>query len=470
MKTINVMAPLVIGDPADPYNESANQAWLQFDNDLAAAKKAGVYAVSTDVWWGLVEKLERQYDWRYYKKLSDHIIAAGLKWVPILSLHKCGGNIGDDVNVYLPDYVWAKVAAKAGRTIRDIRYVSQQGNESDEFVACWATDFVLEDYIAFFVAFRDEFADKAAHIAEINVSLGPAGELRFPSYNSHDKNTGYPTPGALQCYSGLAREDFVAWVKAAYNDDAGIRAAWGEFVNIEPPVDVEQFFRNRDHITKQYGRDFFDWYSDSLLKHGKKVLQAAMDVFWAEGSPLLGVEIGAKVPGVHWRMGHWDGDRMVIGDRLAELTAGLIRTSGGDWHSDENGRGYRPIVKLFKDVQQHSTGGRIVMHFTCLEMPDGNDESLAFELVRWVGLEARRQGVPLKGENAIAGSLQLRESWTRMRMALGVPGDSGLYEGLTLLRVSDAVRTDLARGELEKTITLSNGSVVALQPVEQKAA
>src|SRR5262249_14823274 len=147
-------------------------------------------AVSTDVWWGLVEKSERQYDWRYYDKLSDHIIKAGLKWIPIISLHQCGGNIGDDVTVLLAQWLWAKLAKKlASGDINAEKYVSEQGNTSNEYVAVWATHLVLEDYVAFFAAFQAHFAAKSKHVAEVNISLGPAGELRYPSYNSHDKGT-----------------------------------------------------------------------------------------------------------------------------------------------------------------------------------------------------------------------------------------------------------------------------------------
>lgn len=457
---INVMAPLVVGDPADPDNETSRQAWATFKSHLATVKAQGVHAVSTDVWWGLVEQQERNYDWSYYDRVADAIIEAGLKWVPILSLHRCGGNVGDDVTVNVPSWVWPKLVAKLPNgSVNDVRYVSEQGNASDEFVSAWATDLVLDDYRAFFAEFKKHFAAKAQHIVEINISLGPAGELRYPSYNSHDKGTGYPSRGALQCYSRLARESWTKWVYNKYCDDDGIRAAWGGFDKIEPPVDVNVFFAQKLHLNSQYGRDLFDWYQESLLEHGRKVLTAALESIASDDSAFKGVDIGAKFPGVHWRTGHWNGDTMVMGDRLAELTCGLIRTSGGDWHNEEKGHGYRPIIALFKQLQSVKTSSRVVLHFTCLEMPDGGDgakaDSLAFQLVRWVGNEAARQQVVVKGENALAGTLGMRESWHRMRMAIGMPGRPGLYEGLTILRMSDVVTNDTARHEMEQTIALA---------------
>lgn len=458
---INVMAPLVVGDPADPDSDLSRQAWQSFKAHLAAVKAQGVNAVSTDIWWGLVETSEGCYDWSYYDRVSDAIIEAGLLWVPIISLHRCGGNVGDDVTVNLPKYVWPKLVGKlTNGKVEDVQYVSEQGNASDEFVSAWATHLVLDDYRRLFVAFQNHFASKAAHIVEINVSLGPAGELRFPSYNSHDEGTGYPTRGALQCYSRLARESFVTYVLGKYRDEAGVRAAWGHLEVIELPVNVTAFFAAQLHLNSQYGRDLFDWYQESLLAHGRKILTAAIETFASDGSAFKGADIGAKFPGVHWRTGHWAGDETVLGDRLAELTCGLIRTSSGDWGQEEKGHGYQPIISLFKELQAVRSACRVVLHFTCLEMSDGDGgaeaDSLAFQLVRWVGQEAHRQGVVIKGENALADTLGMRETWHRMRMAIGMPGRAGLYEGLTILRMSDVVLNDTARNELEFTIAQCN--------------
>ena len=206
--TINVMAPLVVGDPKDINSGASQAAWQTFEQHLRDIKALGVEAVSTDVWWGLVEPSEGNFDWSYYDHLSDVIINAGLEWVPILSFHQCGGNIGDDVYVPLPGWIWSRLASIAGCSVRDLKYVSEQGNACDEYISAWATQYALPFYQKVMTAFRNHFAAKAGQIAEVNISLGPAGELRYPSYNSHDQNTDYPTRGALQCYSRLAVQSF----------------------------------------------------------------------------------------------------------------------------------------------------------------------------------------------------------------------------------------------------------------------
>jgi hypothetical protein len=471
---INVMAPLVIGDPADPLSETSRNAWDEFARKLRKARQMGVHAVSTDIWWGLVEPSERQYNWAYYDKLVQTIIDAGLKWVPILSLHQCGGNIGDTSFIPLPGWVWTKLAGKvASGNADDVKYVSEQGHASNEYVSCWATDLVLDDYKALITAFQEHFADKAAHITEVNVSLGPAGELRYPSYNSHDKGTDFPTRGALQCYSKLAVEDWERWALAKYGDRDGVAAAWGNLEKIEPPVDVAAFFTNKVHCESQYGRDLFDWYSESLVKHGRKVLTAAIEILGSEGAAFAGIDVGAKIPGVHWQMGSWQGDTLVMGTRLAELSAGLIRTSQlADWNSDEKGHGYAPIIALFKELQTVRPTTKVVLHFTCLEKADGEDAdrnalSLARTLVLWVGAEARRQGVTIKGENALGWNLPKKRAWQLMREALALPGSDGVYEGLTLLRITELLDSFVAKTEFAELMKAINP---APSPTETEAA
>ena len=462
--TINVMAPLVVGDPADPNNERCQSQWNEFDQHLQAVKVLGVDGVSTDVWWGLIEPSPGVFNWSYYDKLAAHIIKAGLKWVPILSFHQCGGNIGDNVYVPVPAWIWGHLAQKSGiADVQAFKYVSEQGNASNEYVSVWATDLALDRYEAVMREFQRHFAPLAANILEVNISLGPAGELRYPSYNSHDQGSGYPTRGALQCYSSLARASLKEYMLEKYGSEAKAAAAWGvrqwQGELIYPPGNVTDFFGRYDHVNTQFGRDFFDWYTDSLLSHGRKIMTLALQVFSSRGAAFKGIDLGAKVPGVHWRMGVNKNGHVMLSDRLAELTAGLIRTSLNDWTSDQDGRGYRPIVSLFKSLQSVRKGTRVVLHFTCLEMPDGGDRpdafSLAHTLVVWMGEEARRQGVTIKGENALNWTLVNQSAWDNIRSVLAVPGVNGAYAGLTILRMGDCLASQGAYNGLVGTLALN---------------
>lgn len=452
--TFNVMAPLIIRD---------DETWAKFDEELKGMKEIGVYAVSTDVWWGLVEKSDNEFDWTYYDKLSSHIINAGLKWVPILSFHQCGGNVGDECDIPIPSWIWKKYALRFGMQEDDFKYKSEQGNVSKEYVSAFGTPFVLEDYREFMAAFQEHYAMQKDRISEINISLGPAGELRYPSYNSHDKGTGYPTRGALQSYSKLALRSFQQYALAKYMTLERLSAAWGGRFHISraedilPPQNVDEFFQKRMHVTTQYGQDFFDWYQDALLSHGRTLLHLATHVFTDDEASFRNIDIGAKVPGIHWRIGSKKKNHIVLSDRLAELTAGLIRTSRNDWSSDAKGRGYRDIVGMFGEMNRAQTTRHLVLHFTCLEMSDGQDKpevrSLAKSLVSWVAAEAERQNVPLKGENALAWNLPDMKAWLNMSRALeGAEGTKAHYQGLTILRMGDISTNPVAKAEFEGII------------------
>jgi hypothetical protein len=144
-----------------------------------------------------------------------------------------------------------------------------------------------------------------------------------------------------------------------------------------------------------------------------------------------------------------------MGDRLAELNAGMITTSHNDWGSDEAGRGYRPLLSGIKQLMSKPGGDRLMLHFTALEMPDGIDgnmgaNAMPYTLSNWVGQEAQRQGIPIKGENALGGNLAGDNAWKSMASHLRLPGQPGYYQGLTLLRLSDVLGSDTARWNIEQ--------------------
>ncbi len=203
------------------------------------------------------------------------------------------------------------------------------------------------------------------------------------------------------------------------------------------------------------------------------------------------VNIGMKIPGIHWRIGTKDGDNVIMGDRLAELDAGLITTSHNDWTSNDLGHGYRPLLSGIKQLMSKPGGDRLMLAFTALEMPDGVDSSLSakpdgvdsslnassadppvvsthqpdmqdgvdrnmsanalpYTLANWIGQEAQHQGIPLVGENALGGNLTNDNAWNIMASHLNLPGQPGYYQGLTLLRLSDVLSSEATRRNIEQ--------------------
>lgn len=369
-----------------PLDMQTEAEWSSFEADLATARALGITSISVDVWWGQVERTgDQELDWSWVDRAARTIAAAGLAWRPVLAFHACGGNVGDTCHIPIPNWVFTKYGDQ-------IRYVSAQGHTTDEVVSAWATPIVLEQYREFFVAFAERYADYADRTSGIAIGLGPASELRYPSYNAHDEDSGYPGPGVVQANSQLAKADYA----------------------------------------RHPGKPFFDWYRDSLLEHGRLVLGAAADVFQA--SRFRGTRLSARVPGVHWRAGD---------TRQAELSAGLI----GEDHDGED-RGYGPLVKMVADLRARPDRPNVALEYTCLEKPNGEGgpavASMAEALVFWVAAEAHRQGVPIGGENALAGGLLAEEGWDRIENALRWSH----YDEVTFLRLHDIVTSDVARARI----------------------
>lgn len=105
---INLMGPLLIGDPQNMDSPDSQKAWDRFRDDLREAKKLGVTGISTDIWWGLVEKQEGKFQWEYYDRMVRCIFKLASNG-SILSFHQLGGNVGDKGYVPIPDWVWSRV-------------------------------------------------------------------------------------------------------------------------------------------------------------------------------------------------------------------------------------------------------------------------------------------------------------------------------------------------------------------------
>ncbi len=106
-------------------------------------------------------------------------------------------------------------------------------------------------------------------------------------------------------------------------------------------------------------------------------------------------------------------------------------------------------------------------------MPDGQDgtiaRSLPNSLAKWVGHEANLQGLTIKGENALSGTLYDKAAWERMASLLKGWGDKpneGLYDGLTFLRMNDVLASEVAQQQFSAIL----GRVRPSAPETAKAA
>lgn len=436
IKTINVMAPLHVQVYNDK-NKLEKEDWDNFKFQLKQMKNIGVKAITVDIWWGLVEETaDNHFDWSYYLEVVETIKNADLHWIPILSFHQCGGNVGDDYEKLLPPWIWQTLIDKNEEVISqsDLTYVSEDKDESGnrkyskEYVSLWADKYVISQYTELMNSFKEHFAAYSAVTDEINISLGPSGELRYPSYNMHDRGA-YPNRGTLQCYSRLAVEDFRKKMHEKYRAIENLNNAWSinlkNFNEIFPPNNPDYFFDNNDYKNTQYGQDLTEWYNEALIRHGKKILKTAVSVFKA-GS-FSNIKIGFKIPGIHWQISNPQSPRM------AEITAGLISSVP---EYIKGGEGYK---YLMANIIPKELKSKITLHFTCLEM--GNkycgdavtDYSRAQDLVFWLSDAANDLKVTIKGENALSNTLNDGCSWSNIDYVLA----NSYYEGITFLRLTN---------------------------------
>ncbi len=424
-KVFRVMGPLHLKVANQRY-QVAEADWTRFADEVRSLRRLGVTAISTDVWWGQVEgRQPGEFDWRYYERLVTELAAQQMHWVPILAFHQAGGNVNDDFMQTIPLWLWGKLLQNHPElgSVRDLQYVSETGDASMEYISLWADDYVLPYYSRFMQAFRDHFVDSVGLIDEINISLGPAGELRYPSYNAHDWGN-YPNRGTLQCYSPLAEQEWQRHLKGKYGNITALNYAFGskyERFNAVGLPAADELFDNKAYLYSAWAREYLGWYQSALITHGRRVLETALALF-AE-APFQSIPIGIKIPGIHWQISDPDTPR------VAEITAGLLRP-----HASLAAHNQREYVQLLDSLIAPEFRSRVVVHFTCLEMENKDYEgySRAADLVRWFAEAAQEVGVSLMGENALAGALFDERGWQQIATALGrEPG----FEGITLLRM-----------------------------------
>eukprot|EP00270_Netrium_digitus_P015570 TRINITY_DN5474_c0_g1_i1.p1 TRINITY_DN5474_c0_g1~~TRINITY_DN5474_c0_g1_i1.p1 ORF type:complete len:625 (-),score=80.05 TRINITY_DN5474_c0_g1_i1:242-2116(-) len=348
---------------------------------LRALKSIGVDGVMVDVWWGIVEaEGPGQYDWSAYLALVRLIQDAGLKVQAVMSFHGCGGNVGDTCHVSLPWWVLQEAEKNP-----DVLYTDRHGNRNNEYLSL-GVDLLplfhsrspLQMYTEFIMSFCETFREfLCSTITEIVVGLGPAGELRYPSYPEGDGRWTYPGVGEFQCYDKY----MLASLRAAAHSAS--RPEWGHggphdagFYN-NGAEETGFFHHEYGSFVSSYGDFFLSWYSEALITHGERILSAASHALRGTG-----VVVGGKLAGIHW----WYKSR----SHPAELTAGYYNTVYRD--------GYDRVVQMF-------ARNKCRLNFTCVEMRDvdqpaharSSPESLLFQ----VRQACVRHGVPLSGENAL---------------------------------------------------------------------
>jgi beta-amylase len=359
-----VMAPL---DVLDNNQNIKNQATLE--RWLKKLQEASVDGIMVDVWWGLVEKRAKTYTFTGYEKLFKLFDQYKLKIIPVLSFHQCGGNVGDTCKIPIPQFVlnckpfWKDAEGHYNSEYISFSYDNVQLNGRTP----------IEMYSDFMRAFKNTFSSQISSdlIVEIEVGLGPAGELRYPSYQLAYWT--YPGCGEFQSFD----DKFVAKLKndaaAAGKSSFGRNPTLAETGNYNTQPGQSSFWRDDsgNGWRSEYGQWFIKWYSQQLINHGDAVLKAARSIFGK-------TSLSGKIAGIHW----WYDTT----SHCAETTAGFNNFPFYD--------GYRDILRMFKKYD-------VDLCFTCLEMTKGVYSSNPPALVNQLLNDAKWAGIKFEGENAL---------------------------------------------------------------------
>mmetsp|Transcript_14462 Transcript_14462/g.23927 ORF Transcript_14462/g.23927 Transcript_14462/m.23927 type:complete len:641 (+) Transcript_14462:141-2063(+) len=355
---------------------------------LKALKECGATGVMADVWWGLVETKPREYDFSAYVDLVKLVKDLDLKIQFVASFHKCGGNVGDAVTIPLPKFV-----LDIGKENSDIFYKDPSGRANDEYLS-WGVDleplFPPENRTAvqMYEDFLSALVDAMGHewgttITQIQVGLGPAGEMRYPAYPL-SFGWEFPGVGQFQCYDKYLKADLDKHAKERGHPEwNGAPGDAGSYNSL--PNETSFFHKQNGGWNSDYGRYFLGWYSSRLIAHGDRILGMADQLLKSKlGERAHEVSIAAKIAGIHW----W----YDTPSHAPELTAGYYNTI--------HHNGYRDIAEMFKKHHAH-------FDFTCLEMKNKdigrtdwkcNPENLVLQ----TAAAAEEFGVDYSGENALA--------------------------------------------------------------------
>lgn len=346
-----VMAPLDLLDlNGKMINPDYIEKWLYKLSNIP------IDGIMIDVWWGIAEPEPDKYNFDGYHEFFDMCKKYGLKIIPIMSFHACGGNVGDTVNIPLPKWVEQE----------GFFYKDAHGSVDREYISLFYDSCLLKNttvvgtYSQFMIAFRDSFAEDFAkgHIVCIDIGLGPCGECRYPGFRAP---WNYPGTGAIQVYDEQAL-DIMEKCKVAPPE--GANDYNGNPLKSEFWTNIEQ---NKEALK------FFNWYNLMLSEHADRVLIEARRIFGDN------IELVAKIPGLHWWSTH--------PSHAAEATSGL--------YSYNDDSGYERLCRSFAKFN-------VTVDFSCLEIgPNEECCSDPAKLVQTVREMAELQEIQFEGENAL---------------------------------------------------------------------
>ena len=361
--------------PFRTFDESGNLINKTKLNEwLTNIKESGFKGVTSDFWWNIVEPESKNYNFTPYIELAKEIQKMDLKLKVILSFHACGSTIGDECFFPLPGWV--------SKTGNHIFYQDQNGNINKEYISIFADDLQLSDgrpvlqaYQDLISEFNSTFQDFYGDlIVNIEIGVGPAGQLHYPSYSYKNAFCGV---GFFQWYGSLAKQKFTEFLAEFKFENEESNLISKKIISLPSPTlknvmnkpEQEYFFSELNINEKRcavsektdcghskisqnecqakgccwqevagdpycfYSREVYNykadfgvvymqWYQEEQLKHLQRVLTIARKILG------FGVPLSLKLPCVHWMTDSKS--------RAAEKTAGFVSNQSQDVLEEEH--------------------------------------------------------------------------------------------------------------------------------------
>ncbi|KAL6182832.1 hypothetical protein ACLB2K_044244 [Fragaria x ananassa] len=366
-------SPVFVTMPIDSVDPLGGQVRRRktMNQSFKALVAAGVEGVVMEVWWGIVERDQpRVYNWQGYLAIVELAKRCGLKVRAVLAFHQCGSG-PPDPNWLVEKFRWILISLDCFPLISsrsymlyiclmvswttkymarhffhqlpfiplplwvldeidkdpDLAYCDRFGRRNTEYISLGCDSLPvlrgrspLQVYADFMRNFRDTFKHFiGVIIIGIQIGMGPAGELRYPSCPTQKLTSAWRTReiGEFQCYDKYMLASLNARAR-----EIGM-PEWGN----GGPIGASNLMQNPEE-TKFFRSDGGSWNTSygMLLLHGERLCREAEAIFWGTKA-----NTSAKVAGLHW---HY-----LTQSHPSELTAGYYNTSTRD--------GYLPIARMF---------------------------------------------------------------------------------------------------------------------------
>ncbi|KAG7013624.1 Inactive beta-amylase 9 [Cucurbita argyrosperma subsp. argyrosperma] len=338
---------------------------------LKALKLLGVEGVELPVWWGIVEnETMGKYEWSGYLALAEMVRNADLKLHVSFCFHA-----SKQPRIPLPEWV-----SKIGESKPNVYFTDRCRQQYKDCLSLSVDDLPvlngktpIQVYREFCESFKSSFSKFFdCTISGISMSLGPDGELRYPSQRQLESHG----VGEFQCYDENMLSILKQHAEASRNPLYGLGGPHDAPSYNDTP-NSNNFFKDLDGSWESHYGDFFlSWYSAELIAHGDRLLSLASSVFRNTKASIHG-----KVPLMH----SWYKTR----SHPSELTAGYYNTSNRD--------GYEAVAEMFA-----RNSSKMILPGMDLSDQLHPQELLSSpeSLIAQIKSASRKHGVILSGQNS----------------------------------------------------------------------